>query len=119
MSRGPPKVDILPSTRKRISSGRVGNGETAAIFFGSFARDFRCEAFAGFEARRFCGERLVAVLPDFGLRLGGGIRLYLIMARPCLWYIQGFPERRGRVRVTHGALDQWCPLPGNTRHGYL
>jgi hypothetical protein len=40
--------------------------------------DFRREDFAVFRARGFCGDRRVARLLDFGLRLRGGIRLYLL-----------------------------------------
>jgi hypothetical protein len=36
--------------------------------------DFRREDFAVFRARDFCGDRRVARLLDFGLRLRGGIR---------------------------------------------
>ena len=101
-------MDILPSTRKRISSGWTGNGRNAATFFGNLdlgfrgegfavlrvrvvlsARrelglracdlrlraDFRDEDLAVFGARDFCGDRRVARLLDFGLRLRGGIRL--------------------------------------------
>ena len=104
-------MDILPSTRKRISSGCAGNGRTPATLFRAFGRDFRgedfpvvgvrvifsarrevglrpCdlglradfrrEDFAVFGARGFCGDRRVARLLDFGLRLRGGIRLYLL-----------------------------------------
>jgi hypothetical protein len=66
-------VDILPSTQKRISSGCAGNGRTAATFLGDLDRAFPDEDFAFFVTGDFCGER--AGLPDFGLRLGGGIRL--------------------------------------------
>jgi hypothetical protein len=104
-------VDILPSTRKRISSGCAGNGRTAATLFRKFGRGFRGEDFPVFRvrvvfsarrevgfracdlrlcadlrredfvvfgARGFCGDRRVARLLDFGLRLRGGIRLYLL-----------------------------------------
>ena len=40
--------------------------------------DFRREDFAVFGARGFCGDRRAARLLDFGLRLRGGIRLYLL-----------------------------------------
>jgi hypothetical protein len=40
--------------------------------------DFRREDFAAFGARGFCGDRRVARLLDFGLRLRGGIRPYLL-----------------------------------------
>jgi hypothetical protein len=40
--------------------------------------DFRREDFAVFGARDFCGHRRVARLLDFGLRVRGGIRLYLL-----------------------------------------
>jgi hypothetical protein len=40
--------------------------------------DFRREDLAVFGARDFCGDRRVARLLDFGLRLGGGIRVYLL-----------------------------------------
>jgi hypothetical protein len=75
-------VDILPSTRKRISSGCGGNGRTAAAFLGNFDRDFRNEDFAFFVTRGFLGERREAGLPDLGLRLRGGIRLYLLRRWP-------------------------------------
>jgi hypothetical protein len=75
-------VDILPSTRKRISSGCAGNGRTAVTFLGSFDRDFRDEDFAFFVTRGFCGDRRVGGLPDFGLRLRGAIRLYLLRRWP-------------------------------------
>ena len=112
-SCGPPKVDILPSTRKRISSGGGGTGRFAMAFlaFGFLARDF---AFGG-----FCRERCGADLPDFGLRFRAGIRLYLLTAKPCLWYIQAGPERRGRVRAIRDALAQWCRRLENMRRGCL
>ncbi len=66
-------MDILPSTRKRISSGCAGNGGTAPTFFGDFDRDFRSGDFALFVTRGFCGERPVAGLRDLNLRLRGGI----------------------------------------------
>jgi hypothetical protein len=75
-------VDILPSTRKRISSGCGGNGRTAAAFLGNFKRDFLDEDFAFFVTRAFRGERREAGLPAFGLRSGGGIRLYLLRRWP-------------------------------------
>src|SRR4029450_3626960 len=81
-SCGPPKVDILPSTRKRISSGCTGNGRPAAILFRTFGRDF--EVFALFVTRAFRGECREAGLRDLGLRLGGGIRLYLLRRWPGL-----------------------------------
>jgi len=74
-------VDILPSTRKRISSGCAGNGRTASAFLGNFDRDFLDEDF-GFVTQGFCGDRRETGLPDFGLRLRGGIRLYLLRRRP-------------------------------------
>ena len=40
--------------------------------------DFRREDFTVFGARGFCGDRRVARLLDFGLRLREGIRLYLL-----------------------------------------
>jgi hypothetical protein len=75
-------VDILPSTRKRISSGCAGNGRTSAAFLGNFKRDFLDEDFAFFVTRAFRGERREADLRDRGLRLGGGIRLYLLRRWP-------------------------------------
>jgi hypothetical protein len=75
-------VDILPSTQKKISSGWAGNGRTAATLFRNFGRGFRREDFAVFVTRGFCGDRRVARLLDFGLRLRGGIRLYLLRRRP-------------------------------------
>jgi hypothetical protein len=77
-SCGPPKVDILPSTRKRISSGCAGNGRAAATFFGNLDLDSRHEDWAFFVRRGFCDDRRVARLLDFGLRSRGGIRLYLL-----------------------------------------
>src|SRR4029077_2678732 len=77
-SCGPPNVDIWPSTRKRISSGCAGNGRTAVTFLGTFDRDFLDEDVAFFVTRGFCGDCPVAGLPDFGLRLRGGIHLYLL-----------------------------------------
>jgi len=68
-------VDILPSTRKRISSGCAGNGRTAAVFLGNFKRDFLDEDCAFFVSRAFRDEGREVGLADFGLRLGGGIRL--------------------------------------------
>jgi hypothetical protein len=70
-------VDILPSTRKRIFSGCAGNGRPAITLLGSFDREFRDEDFAFFVTLGFRGDRRVGGLPDFGLRLCGGIRLYL------------------------------------------
>jgi len=75
-------VDILPSTRKRISSSCGGNGRTAAAFLGNFKRDFLDEDFAFLVTRAFRGERREADLRDLGLRLGGGIRLYLLRRWP-------------------------------------
>jgi hypothetical protein len=40
--------------------------------------DFRREDFAVFGALGFCGDRRAARLLDFGLRLRGGIRFYLL-----------------------------------------
>jgi len=94
-------VDILPSTRKRISPGCAGNGRTATAFPACGFRDGDFAVLGG-----FCREHCVAGLPDLGLRLRAGIRLYLLTAKRCLWCIRGFPERRGRVRATRGALDQ-------------
>jgi hypothetical protein len=42
-------------------------------------------------------------LPDLGLRLCGCIRLDVLTAKPCLWYIQVGPKLRGRVRAVDGA----------------
>ena len=53
-----------------------------AGFLGNFARDFLAEDFAFFVTRPFRGERAEADLRDFGLRLGGGIRLYLLPRWP-------------------------------------
>jgi hypothetical protein len=46
--------------------------------------DFRREDFAVFGARDFCGDRRVARLLDFDLRLRGGIRLYLLLRGPSI-----------------------------------
>ena len=100
-SSGPPKVDILPSTRKRISSGGGGNTRTATAF--------RARGFRGLDVafrERFCCKRFEADLPDLGLRLRAGIRLDVLTAKRCLWYIQAGPELRGRVRVVRDALAQ-------------
>ena len=69
--------------------------------------DFRREDFAVFGARGFCGDRRVARLLDFGLRLRGGICLYLLRltATRCLWYNQGFQAPRGRGHAKCVALD--------------
>src|SRR5581483_1769643 len=81
-SCGPPKVDILPSTRKRISSGCAGNGRTAAVFFESFGRDLLEDDFTFFVTGAFRGERRKADLRDPGLDLSGGMRLCLLRRRP-------------------------------------
>jgi len=72
--------------------------------------DFRREDVAVFDARGFCGGRRVARLLDFGLRLRGGIRLYLLRftAMRYLWYNQGFQARRGRGHAKCVALDSVC-----------
>jgi hypothetical protein len=78
-------VDILPSTRKRIFSGSAGNGRNgrrAVTLLGSFGLDFRDEDFAFFVTRGFRGNRRIGGLLDFGLRLRGGIRLYLLRRWP-------------------------------------
>jgi hypothetical protein len=72
----------LPSTRKRISSGCAGTGRTAVTFLGSFDRDLRDGDSAFFVTRGFCGDCSVAGLADFGLRLRGGIRFYLLRRWP-------------------------------------
>src|SRR5262249_28272378 len=77
-SFGPPKVDILPSTRKRISSGCAGKGRTTAAFFCNFDRDFPDEGFAFFVTRVFYAERREVGLPNFDLCLRAGIRRYLL-----------------------------------------
>jgi hypothetical protein len=63
-------VDILPSTRKRISSGCAGNGRTLATLFRTFGRDVGGEVFpvvpvrVVFSAWRDVGLRAC----DLGLR---------------------------------------------------
>src|SRR5436190_2640297 len=81
-SCGPPNVDILPSTRKRISSGCSGNGRTAAALLGAFKRGFLDKDFSFFVTRAFPGDRPVGGFPGLGLRLRGGIRLYLLRRWP-------------------------------------
>jgi hypothetical protein len=69
-------VDILPSTRKRISSGCTGKGGTAAATgFLSFGRDFRNEDFPVRRMRGFFGADRELGLRAFGLSLTGGIHL--------------------------------------------
>ncbi len=70
-------MDILPSTRKRISSGCAGNGCRAIDFLTAFDRD-RFVDFAFFVARVFFRECAEAALPDFALRLRGRIRRCLL-----------------------------------------
>lgn len=63
-------MDILPSTRKRISSGCAGNGRTLATLFRTFGWDVRGEVFpvvrvrVVFSACRDVGLRAC----DLGLR---------------------------------------------------
>jgi hypothetical protein len=63
-------VDILPSTRKRISSGCAGNGRTLATLFRTFDRDVRGEVFPVVRVRVvFSARRDVALRAcDLGLR---------------------------------------------------
>ena len=64
-------MDILPSTRKRISSGCAGNGRTAATLFRTFVPDFRGEVFPVARVRvAFSACREVCLRArDLGLRV--------------------------------------------------
>ena len=62
-------MDILPSTRKRISSGCAGNGRTAATFFGNLGLDFRGEGLPVRRVRTFFTARRELGLRVCNLRL--------------------------------------------------
>jgi len=71
-------VDILPSTRKRISSGCAGDDRTATAFLGLFDLDFLDDDFGLFVRLILSRERARAGLRGFGLRFRGGIRRQLL-----------------------------------------
>jgi hypothetical protein len=71
-------VDILPSTRKRISSGWAANGRTATAFLGLFDLDFLNNDLALLVRLFLFCKCARAGLRGFGLRFRGGIRRSLL-----------------------------------------
>lgn len=71
------RSEVFPVVRVRVVfSARREIGLRARDL--GLRADCRREDFAVFGARGLCGDRRVAGLLDFGLRLRGGIRLYLL-----------------------------------------
>jgi hypothetical protein len=71
------RAEVFPVVRVRVIFSACREVGLGARNVGLRA-DLRGEDFAGFGARGFCGDRRAARLLDFGLRLRGGIRLYLL-----------------------------------------
>ena len=77
-SCGPPKVDILPSTRKRISSGCAGSGRLSRQLRPGFSR----RRFRLLRDARFLRRTPGSWFARLDLRLRGGIRRYLLRRWP-------------------------------------